>query len=609
MIIFAISFIAGYLISHSMSEYPDPNTRSTMTSKSLLAVHSNDQKEITEIIGSDCKNTTGEWFACSNSQCIKAREKCNGYKDCDDGTDEDATTCGDTYCRYENWRKNSVVSVERGFACSNGQCIKEEYRCNGEKDCYDGSDETTETCGANCEKVDGRWACASGQCIYRKFKCDGNKNSIFGCDDGSDETTETCGANCENVKTGGRDGGFACNNSQCIPERHKCDGFKDCDDGSDETTETCGANCEDVLYGGFACKNGQCIMEGYKCNGDKDCDDGSDENTETCGANCENMRKKSKNIYFFENVRDGGFACNNGQCIKEGYKCNGNNDCDDGSDEDPSFCDGYKKCNDERNMTIELCGAICENVRGGGFLCKSGQCISAEHKCAYGKQCYDGSDETTETCGVNCENVQGGGFACNSGQCIEDIYKCNGDNDCEDGGDEDPSLCDRYKQCNDGRNQTTEVCGANCENVRGGGFACNNGQCIRYEYKCSYGKQCDDGSDETTEVCGANCENVRGGGFACKNGQCVNASDKCDGSKHCDDGSDDNTETCGANCEDVKRSTFGRGFACNNGQCINDGSICSGYSALCDDGSDESTETCGARCENVTGGGFACSNG
>ena len=117
------------------------------------------------------------------------------------------------------------------FTCANGRmCLPIEYKCNGIKDCDDGSDETTETCGTNCEKVDGRFACNSGQCVEEWLKCDGSND----CDDGSDETMLTCGTNCEKVE-----GRWACSNGQCVNSRFKCDGYKDCEDGSDETTETC----------------------------------------------------------------------------------------------------------------------------------------------------------------------------------------------------------------------------------------------------------------------------------------------------------------------------------------------------------------------------------
>ena len=41
--------------------------------------------------------------------------------------------------------------------------------------CSDGSDEATELCGANCEKVDRRFACSDGQCVEERYKCNGVK--------------------------------------------------------------------------------------------------------------------------------------------------------------------------------------------------------------------------------------------------------------------------------------------------------------------------------------------------------------------------------------------------------------------------------------------------
>ena len=54
-------------------------------------------------------------------------------------------------------------------------------------------------------------------------------------------------------------------------------------------------------------------------------------------------------------------------------------------------------------------------------------------------------------------------------------------------------------------------------------FACSSGQCIAALFKCDGERDCDDGSDDNAEVCGADCENVSGGGFACADGQCIKA--------------------------------------------------------------------------------------
>ena len=167
------------------------------------------------------------------------------------------------------------------------------------------------------------------------------------------------------------------------------------------------------------------------------------------------------------------FRCSDGQCIRASWKCNGDGDCYNGSDETTEVCPHY--------------GAKCENVTGGGFACSNGQCIRASGKCNGLPTCSDGSDATTEVCGTKCENVTGGGFACSDGKCIKASWKCDGAGDCSDGSDETAEVCPHY--------------GAKCENVTGGGFPCSNGQCIKASWICNEHRDCSDGGDETTEVC------------------------------------------------------------------------------------------------------------
>ena len=264
--------------------------------------------------GSNCKEAE---FACDDGQCVKIKKKCNGFKDCADGSDETTAKCG---INCENVSSGSYS----GRACNNGQCILDWNVCDGHKDCDDWSDESTEKCGLDCKEVDGGgFPCVEGTCIKEELKCDGDPH----CPDKSDESPEVCRAKCK------ENGMFGCSNGDCIDTSDKCDGTTiDCDDGSDETNTTCGANCQDVKGGGFVCANGQCIRKDLRCDKQPHCKDKSDETIEVCKAKCK---------------ENGMFACSNGTCIRREQKCDGVPDCSDENDETAEEC----KANDTTTTT------------------------------------------------------------------------------------------------------------------------------------------------------------------------------------------------------------------------------------------------------------------
>lgn len=135
-------------------------------------------------------------------------------------------------------------------------------------DCADGTDELncTETCASNTFK------CDNNHCIPLAWRCDGQDD----CEDYSDEHVDICS---QYACLPGR---FRCDNHQCIEHRHICDGHNHCDDGSDENEAACKAiaaidHITTCPPNQFKCDNGHCISDTLLCDGENDCGDNSDE--------------------------------------------------------------------------------------------------------------------------------------------------------------------------------------------------------------------------------------------------------------------------------------------------------------------------------------------
>uniref|UniRef100_A0A8C8H2Q0 Fibronectin type-III domain-containing protein n=1 Tax=Oncorhynchus tshawytscha TaxID=74940 RepID=A0A8C8H2Q0_ONCTS len=386
------------------------------------------------------------------------------------------------------------------FSCARGVCIREAWRCDGDNDCRDWSDEANCTVGHHtCEA--SSFQCLTGHCIPKRWVCDGDDD----CQDSSDEEQAHC--------VGDRCNGFLCSNGTCLPASAHCNGVQDCPGGADE--QHCDPLC--TRYMDFVCQNrAQCLFQSLVCDGTKHCEDGSDEDVAYAGCSTHPEFEKTCDAYNFQ--------CANGLCVSLGWKCDGMNDCGDYSD--------------EANCGSPTEGPGC--TQDFQYECSNGRCVPSWWKCDGENDCGDWSDEaqcsgvTPHTPAPGPSSCAPNRFHCGSGACIVNSWVCDGYADCPDGSDElgcptgeppSPSTPKGLSPCR-------------------GQFLCRKPPtCISDWQRCDGHQHCLDGSDE------AHCP-TRGpltcaNGTRCADGEaCVLDGEKCDGFMDCSDHSDeDNSDS------------------------------------------------------------------
>ena len=158
--------------------------------------------------------------------------------------------------------------------------------------------------------------------------------------------------------------------------------------------------CSVLACGGleFRCASGECVHLSLRCNGRQDCQDGSDE---ACGCS-----------EFCTGPRE--FLCHDNLCLTgpgSSPRCDGLSQCSDGSDE------------------FSCPAAFCPE---GEWRCQTGHCIPAVHRCDGTSQCPDMSDEVQ--CGSSCGEED---WECQDrSSCIPASLRCDGTVQCPDLSDE-----------------------------------------------------------------------------------------------------------------------------------------------------------------------------
>ncbi|KHN83747.1 Very low-density lipoprotein receptor [Toxocara canis] len=301
-------------------------------------------------------------FTCKSGKCIPLSWRCDGDEDCPDADDEQ--NCKKISCNpdreFECSTDSSSLPIYTSFIRDNpARCIPRSWVCDGEADCRDGSDERG--CrNITCEKDQfkcSEWKGHAAMCIPMSWKCDGQNDCVDMSDEKDCDKNRTCGPN-----------DFKCANHVCIFQTWKCDGDDDCGDGSDESEKECPeATCDPVEK--FQCRSGgTCIPRTWLCDGEADCKDRSDEMNCTDAA-ISAARQPHPVICHHEYE----FKCRTGgQCINKAWKCDGEMDCADGSDE--QNCE-RRECTSEEKS------------------CDMGTCLPKSKWCDGQEDCFDGSDE------------------------------------------------------------------------------------------------------------------------------------------------------------------------------------------------------------------------
>ncbi|XP_015042325.2 basement membrane-specific heparan sulfate proteoglycan core protein isoform X7 [Drosophila pseudoobscura] len=546
--------------------------------------------------------------------------RCDGVFNCQNGEDEE-----DCYPETNIATSPGLVCTEDQFRCDS-ICLPLAYRCNGQVECLDETDEAgcpppPYSSGADANP-------GSGAPADREPEEDSdteNRETVSQPDQEPEPEPEAT----PDPDTGRNEvwspecqpNEYRCRSGHCIDAGKRCDYRVDCPDGDDENEE-CPAACSGMEY---QCRDGtRCISVSQQCDGQPDCSDGDDE--EHCDGS-------GFGVDDDEQCRFDEFRCGTGECIPMRQVCDNIYDCNDYTDE--IGCD-------LSNEDVGGIGIAIDHHRPTPKGWDNEVVLPELEYLPVGR--YNKPDPQNK-----CASNQ---FHCvNTDVCIPLHLRCDGYYHCNDMSDE--ADCERYQPPPKTRRpptirvttrspwdfspdslerRTTEggprggvtirptsptatatatatttnpitttsstattiatyssssssspsLGASNClENIE---FACHNHDCIPIESVCDGIADCGHHEDEDYVLC--NCSSDK---YKCqRGGGCIPKTQVCDGKSQCHDGSDEsachfqdkfNKTRLGVECLSFQ-------YQCGDGSCISGYKRCNGITD-CADGADE----------------------